>query len=94
MLTTLKLENVFRRALQNGGEFAEAFYEHTTANQLFSPSDSEVAAAAALVQAFEAAVAAGHGAATHDGRMIDAASLRMARTILDRAGDRPLASKG
>jgi len=66
-----------------------------TTNQLFSPSDSEVTAAAALVQAFEASVAAGHGAATHDGRMIDAASLRMARTILDRAGDRarPLASK-
>jgi citrate lyase beta subunit len=43
-----------------------------------------VAAAAALVKAFDSAVAAGQGAATHDGRMIDAASLRMARTILDR----------
>jgi citrate lyase beta subunit len=28
-------------------------------------------------------VAAGQGAATHDGRMIDAASLRMARAILE-----------
>ena len=55
-----------------------------TANALFSPSEAEIAAAAALVQAFDAAVAAGHGAAAHDGRMIDAASLRMARTILDR----------
>ena len=54
------------------------------ANTVFSPSDAEIAAAAALVQAFDAAVAAGQGAATHDGRMIDAASLRMARTILDR----------
>ena len=27
---------------------------------------------------------AGRGAATHDGKMIDAASVRMARTILDR----------
>jgi citrate lyase subunit beta/citryl-CoA lyase len=54
------------------------------ANTIFSPTDAEVAAAAALVQAFDAAVAAGQGAATHDGRMIDAASLRMARTILDR----------
>jgi citrate lyase subunit beta/citryl-CoA lyase len=67
-----------------------------TANTLFSPTDAEIATAAALVQAFDAAVAAGHGAATHDGRMIDAASLRMARTILDRAGDRvrSVASKG
>jgi citrate lyase subunit beta/citryl-CoA lyase len=55
-----------------------------TANTVFSPTDAEVAAAAALVKAFDSAVAAGHGAATHDGRMIDAASLRMARTILDR----------
>ena len=55
-----------------------------TANTVFSPTDAEVAAAAALVQAFDSAVAAGQGAATHDGRMIDAASLRMARTILDR----------
>jgi citrate lyase subunit beta/citryl-CoA lyase len=53
-------------------------------NAVFSPTESEIAAAAALVQAFDAAVAAGQGAATHDGRMIDAASLRMARTILDR----------
>ena len=55
-----------------------------TANTVFSPTDAEVAAAAALVRAFDSAVAAGQGAATHDGRMIDAASLRMARTILDR----------
>ena len=59
-----------------------------TVNAVFSPSDAEVAAAAALVQAFDAAVAAGQGAATHDGRMIDAASLRMARTILDRVRPR------
>jgi len=65
-----------------------------TANALFSPSEAEIAAAAALVRAFEAAVAAGHGAGTHDGRMIDAASLRMARTILDRAGARAARAAG
>jgi citrate lyase beta subunit len=56
------------------------------ANALFSPTEAEVSAASALVRAFDAAVAAGRGAASHEGRMIDAASLRMARTILDRAG--------
>ncbi|MBI3543451.1 MAG: TldD/PmbA family protein [Deltaproteobacteria bacterium] len=35
MLTALNLDQVFKRALQNGGEFAEAFYENTTSNQLF-----------------------------------------------------------
>lgn len=54
------------------------------ANAVFSPSADEVATATAIVQAVDAAVAAGQGAATHDGKMIDAASLRMARTILDR----------
>ena len=52
------------------------------ANSVFGPSDEEVARAEAVVQAYDAAVAAGQGAATHDGRMIDAASLRMARGIL------------
>lgn len=54
-------------------------------NATFSPSAQEIARASALVQAYESAVAAGKGAATHDGRMIDAASLRMARVILSKA---------
>jgi citrate lyase subunit beta/citryl-CoA lyase len=55
------------------------------ANTIFTPGEEEVARARALVQAYDAAVASGHGAATHEGRMIDAANLRMARTILQRA---------
>ena len=47
------------------------------ANAVFSPSEAEVAAARAVVEAYESSLAAGHGAATHDGRMIDAASLRI-----------------
>jgi citrate lyase beta subunit len=58
-------------------------------NTAFSPSDDEVRAATALVQAYDAATAAGQGAATHDGRMIDAVSLRMARTILERGRRTP-----
>ena len=53
-------------------------------NEIFSPTPEEVAQAAAVVKAFDDAVAAGRGAATHEGKMIDAASVRMARTILDR----------
>jgi citrate lyase beta subunit len=49
----------------------------------FTPSNEEVARAAALVAAYDASVAEGSGAAVHDGRMIDAASLRMARRVLD-----------
>jgi citrate lyase beta subunit len=53
-------------------------------NGAFSPTQTEVADAAALVEAYDAAVAAGQGAASHAGRMIDAASLRLARTILEK----------
>ena len=55
-----------------------------TANAIFSPSAEEVAQAAAIVEAFEGAVARGQAAAVHDGWMIDAASLRMARSVLAR----------
>jgi citrate lyase beta subunit len=55
-----------------------------TVNAVFSPSEGEVTKAAAIVDAYDKAVAAGQGAATHEGRMIDAANVRMARTILSR----------
>jgi citrate lyase subunit beta/citryl-CoA lyase len=55
-----------------------------TVNATFTPSLEEVTRAAAVVKAYDAAVVAGQGAATHDGRMIDAANIRMARTILER----------
>jgi citrate lyase beta subunit len=55
-----------------------------TVNAVFSPTDEDVKKATALVQAYDTAAAAGQGAATHEGRMIDAVSLRMARTILER----------
>jgi citrate lyase subunit beta/citryl-CoA lyase len=55
-----------------------------TVNATFTPSLEDVSKATAVVKAYDAAVAAGQGAATHDGRMIDAANIRMARTILER----------
>jgi citrate lyase subunit beta/citryl-CoA lyase len=55
-----------------------------TVNAAFAPTHEDVARAHAVVQAYDRAVAAGRGAAAHDGRMIDAANIRMARTILER----------
>ena len=55
-----------------------------TVNAAFSPSEEEVARASALVTAYESAIAEGRGAASYQGRMIDAASLRMANVILRR----------
>jgi malyl-CoA/(S)-citramalyl-CoA lyase len=53
-------------------------------NLIFSPTAEEVAHAERIVQAYELAAANGFGAVTLDGRMIDAANIRMARVVLER----------
>lgn len=63
-------------------------------NDVFSPTQEQLAAASAVVDAFEEAVAGGRGAATGpDGRMLDIAVVRSAREVLGRSGlgapDRP-----
>ena len=52
------------------------------ANRVFSPSPEEVAEARALLEALEAAEAEGRGAARYQGKMIDAASARLAENML------------
>ncbi len=54
-----------------------------TVNEVFSPTEREIEWARKVVAAYEEANAAGSGSASVDGRMIDAASIRMARTTLD-----------
>jgi citrate lyase beta subunit len=51
-------------------------------NQAFSPTADEVAWAEAVVAACDRAEQGGQGAATHEGRMIDAATRRMAEGVL------------
>jgi citrate lyase subunit beta/citryl-CoA lyase len=55
-----------------------------TINLLFTPTEDEVAHATRVVQAYDLAAANGRGAVTLDGRMIDAANIRMARVVLER----------
>jgi citrate lyase subunit beta/citryl-CoA lyase len=51
-------------------------------NTVFTPTDGEVAHARKVVKAYDAGVAAGLGATTLDGKMIDEANIRMARVVL------------
>jgi citrate lyase beta subunit len=53
-------------------------------NAAFTPSEQEAAAARRLLDACERAAAEHRGAATFDGKMIDAASLRTARGVAER----------
>jgi malyl-CoA/(S)-citramalyl-CoA lyase len=55
------------------------------ANEIFAPTETEVGQAREAVAAVEAAEAAGDGAASLDGMMIDAATARIFRTVLERA---------
>lgn len=55
------------------------------ANEVFSPTRTEVAEAREILDAWRAAVEDGRGAAALDGRMIDEASRRMAEGVLARA---------
>jgi citrate lyase subunit beta / citryl-CoA lyase len=54
-------------------------------NEVFSPTEREIEWAKKVVEAYEEASAAGTGAISIDGQMIDAASIRMARNTLDLA---------
>ena len=58
-----------------------------TVNEVFQPTEEETEWAKKVLKAYEEASAAGRGAITLDGQMIDAASIRMARNTLDQAPD-------
>ena len=58
-----------------------------TVNEVFQPTEEEIEWAKKVLKAYEEASAAGRGAITLDGQMIDAASIRMARNTLDQAPD-------
>ncbi|MDP8946749.1 MAG: CoA ester lyase [Actinomycetota bacterium] len=52
-------------------------------NEIFSPTEREIEWAKKVVRAYEEANAAGIGAVSVDGQMIDAASIKLARNTLD-----------
>ena len=54
-------------------------------NEVFSPTEREIEWARKVVEAYEEASAAGRGAISVDGQMVDAASIKMARNTLDLA---------
>jgi citrate lyase beta subunit len=58
-----------------------------TVNEVFSPTEGEIEWARKVVEAYEEAGASGSGAISVEGQMIDAASIKMARTTLDRVSE-------
>ncbi|MFT5505482.1 MAG: malyl-CoA/(S)-citramalyl-CoA lyase [Gammaproteobacteria bacterium] len=74
-----------RRAAAMGYEGKWAIHpsQIDLANDVFSPPAEEVDRAHRILRALEEAAAAGKGAASLDGRMIDAASARMAENLVN-----------
>jgi citrate lyase subunit beta/citryl-CoA lyase len=56
-----------------------------TVNQIFVPSEKEIAWSQLVLETYEAALREGRGAISVKGKMIDVASLRMCRTVVERA---------
>ncbi len=55
------------------------------ANEVFTPPDSEVTRARRILEAMSEAATQGKGAVSLDGRLIDAASIRQAQVMVDKA---------
>ena len=76
-----------RRAAALGAEGKWAIHPSQVdlANEVFSPPATEIDKAHRIVEELRRAEAEGRGAASLDGKMIDAASERMARTVIETA---------
>lgn len=76
-----------RRAAALGCEGKWAIHpsQVAMANAVFSPPEAEVTRARRIIAELKAAEAQGKGAASLDGKMIDAASEKMARNVIDMA---------
>jgi malyl-CoA/(S)-citramalyl-CoA lyase len=75
-----------RRGAQLGCEGKWAIHpsQIALANEVFSPSDAEVEYARRILEAMEQAAAEGKGAVSLDGKLIDAASIKMAENLVAR----------
>jgi malyl-CoA/(S)-citramalyl-CoA lyase len=73
-----------RRAAALGCEGKWAIHpsQIALANEVFTPSEAEVARARRILEAMEGAAKEGKGAVSLDGRLIDAASIRMAENLI------------
>jgi malyl-CoA/(S)-citramalyl-CoA lyase len=73
-----------RRAAALGCEGKWAIHpsQIALANEVFTPSEAEVDRASRILKAMEEAAKEGKGAVSLDGRLIDAASIRMAENLM------------
>src|SRR5919202_2675061 len=81
----LRESSLIARALGFDGKWCIHPAQIEVVNEVFSPTEREIEWAEKVVAAYEEASAAGRGAISVDGQMVDAASIRMAQNTLDLA---------
>jgi len=81
----LRESSLISRSLGFDGKWCIHPTQIEAVNEVFSPTEREVEWAKKVVEAYEKASAAGTGAISVEGQMVDAASIKMARNTLDRA---------
>lgn len=79
----LRKSSIVARSLGFDGKWCIHPAQVPVVNEVFSPTERELEWAGKVVDAYEAANAAGSGSISVDGQMVDAASIRMARNILE-----------
>jgi citrate lyase subunit beta/citryl-CoA lyase len=79
----LRESSLIARSLGFDGKWCIHPAQIEAVNEVFSPTAREIEWAKKVVAAYEEASAAGSGAISVDGQMIDAASIKMARNTLD-----------
>jgi len=72
-------------ALGGEGKWAIHPSQIALANQIFTPDEAEVTRARRIIEAMQQAAKEGRGAVALDGRLIDAASIRQAQVLVDKA---------
>ncbi|MEO8693266.1 MAG: CoA ester lyase [Acidimicrobiales bacterium] len=91
VVTDLRDEDAFRldaqlgRSLGYRGKLCIHPTQVAWANESFSPSPAEVDRARRLIEAFDKATAAGHGAISFEGQMVDEPLARRARAVISGA---------
>ena len=81
----LERASVMACALGCDGKWAIHPGQIATINSVFSPSPADIKRARTVLDAYEKAKAEGRGAASVDGRMIDQATVRLARLLWEKA---------
>src|SRR5262249_8556799 len=92
VFVSIRDDDGFRRDAEMGrqlgfsGKMCVVPRQTVIANDVFSPSEEEIARSRRLIEAYETAKAAGYGAIDFEGGMVDEPLLRRAHAIVRMAG--------